>query len=310
MTQDRVLPAIILMLGFCLTAPLIDVAAKLAAAAISVGQITTFRFVVQAVLMAPVCIALDQSLRPGRRTMGRLFARAGCLIVATYCFVAAVKVMPIADALAIVFVEPFILLVLGYAIFGDTIGPRRIGASIVGFAGSMLVIQPSFAAFGAIALYPLGTALTFAFYILVTRSLSRDMHPLPMQFHTAWVASLICLPVMFLADGSGLPDLDPIWPQGIFWVWLVGVGVAASIAHLMITYALNMAPAATLAPLHYLELVSAAAFGYLIFGDFPNALTWAGIGIIVLSGLYIIHRERITARHHATEAIARGSKPP
>ena len=61
--------------------------------------------------------------------------------------------MPIADALAIVFVEPFILLILGRLLFGDHIGPRRIIASMVGFAGSMLVIQPSLAAFGTVALY-------------------------------------------------------------------------------------------------------------------------------------------------------------
>ena len=310
MTQDRVLPAILLMLGFCLTAPLIDVAAKLAAATIPVGQITTFRFVVQAVLMAVVCLALKERLRPSTGTMPRLILRAVCLIAATYCFVAAVKVMPIADALAIVFVEPFILLILGYLIFGDTVGPRRIGASMVRFAGSLLVIQPSFAAFGAIALYPLGTAFTLAFYMLVTRSLSKDMNPLSMQLHTAVVASAVCIPIMMLADGSRFSALDPVWPEGVFWVWLVGVGVAASVAHLMITYALRMAPAATLAPLHYLELVSAAAFGYLVFGDFPNALTWTGIGIIVLSGLYVIHRERLTARQQATRAIARGSKAP
>jgi drug/metabolite transporter (DMT)-like permease len=62
------------------------------------------------------------------------------------------------------------------------------------------------------------------------------------------------------------------------------------------TIALKFAPASTLAPLHYLEIVTAVAIGYLVFGDFPNALTWAGIIIIVASGLYIIHRERITLR--------------
>jgi drug/metabolite transporter (DMT)-like permease len=62
------------------------------------------------------------------------------------------------------------------------------------------------------------------------------------------------------------------------------------------TIALKFAPASTLAPLHYLEIVTAVAIGYLVFGDFPNALTWAGIIIIVASGLYIIYRERITLR--------------
>ena len=62
------------------------------------------------------------------------------------------------------------------------------------------------------------------------------------------------------------------------------------------TYALKYAPSATLAPLHYTEIVAAVALGYLIFGDFPNAMTWAGIAIIVSSGLYVIHRERLSAK--------------
>ena len=203
--------------------------------------------------------------------------------------------MPIADALAIAFVEPFILLILGRLLFQDEVGPRRIMACVVGFAGSLLVIQPSLAAFGLVALYPLGTAFSFAAYMLVTRSLSRRMHPIPMQLHTATVAAAICLPVMVLSNGTGITTLDPVMPQGIAWVWVCGVGVASAIAHLMMTYALRMAPTSTLAPLHYLEIVSAVAFGYLIFSDFPNTLTWVGIGIIVASGLYIIWRERITA---------------
>lgn len=292
---DRILPGIMLMLGFCLTAPLIDVASKLAAATLPVGQITTARFIVQAAIMTPICLALRYPLTLPRAALWQLTQRAFFLIASTYCFVAAVQVMPIADALAIAFVEPFILLILGRLLFQDEVGPRRIMACVVGFAGSLLVIQPSLAAFGLVALYPLGTAFSFAAYMLVTRSLSRRMHPIPMQLHTATVAAAICLPVMVLANGTGITTLDPIMPQGIAWVWVCGVGVASAIAHLMMTYALRMAPTSTLAPLHYLEIVSAVAFGYLIFSDFPNTLTWVGIGIIVASGLYIIWRERITA---------------
>jgi drug/metabolite transporter (DMT)-like permease len=284
------------MLGFCVTAPLIDVAAKLAAATVPVGQITTARFLVQAIVMAPVCILFGYSLRIPKGTYRILALRAVFLILSTYFFVAAVQVMPIADALAIVFVEPFILLILGKYIFGDDVGPRRIGACAVGFIGVLLVIQPKFAAFGLIVLYPLGTAVAFALYMLVTRSLGQRMHPIAMQLHTATVAAAICVPIMIIANGSDIVPLDPVMPTGIDWVWLVSVGIAASIAHLMMTYALRMAPTTTLAPLHYLEIVSAVFFGYLIFDDFPDVLTWVGIGIVVASGLYIIHRERITAR--------------
>jgi drug/metabolite transporter (DMT)-like permease len=296
MNTDRILPGVALMLGFCVTAPLIDVASKLAVQTIPVGQVTTARFIVQAAIMAPICLALGHGLGFPRHLFGRLLARAVCLIGSTFCFVAAVQEMPIADALAIAFVEPFLLLLLGRAFFGDEVGPRRIAACGVGFVGSLLVIQPSFVTFGAVALFPLGTALFFALYMLATRGLGRHMHPVPMQFHTATVALALCLPVVWLADGRGWTQLDPVMPAGIEWVWLAGVGAASAVAHMMMTYALRFAPSATLAPLHYLEIVSAAALGYLVFNDFPNALTWTGIGIIVSSGLYIISRERQSAR--------------
>lgn len=101
---------------------------------------------------------------------------------------------------------------------------------------------------------------------------------------------------MVLADGTGIPSLDPIWPQGWNWLWLFMVGFWAAVSHMCMTYALKFAPSATLAPLHYFEIVTAVILGYLIFDDFPNPLTFAGIAVIVASGLYIIHRERLAAR--------------
>jgi len=299
---DSVLPGIALMLGFCITAPLIDVASKLAAVNIPVGQITTARFIVQGAIMAPVCLWLGYSLRLDMRLLGKLSLRAVLLILSTYCFVAAIQVMPIADALAIVFVEPFIILLIGKLVFAEQVGPRRIIASILGFGGSLLVIQPSFTAFGMVALYPLGTALFFAFYMLVTRSLSRRMHPVPMQLHTSIVAALICLPVMIVAEIGDISPLDPVMPVGIDWLWLVAVGAASALSHLMMSYALRYAPSSTLAPLHYLEIVTAVILGYTVFGDLPNTLTFLGIGVIVGAGLYIFMRER--ALSHQT----RGAK--
>ena len=165
----------------------------------------------------------------------------------------------------------------------------------MGFVGVLFVIQPSFAAFGAVALIPLGTAVAFAFYILVTRGLSRRMHPVALQFHTGLIASLVCIPILLLAQGSGSEFLDPVRPAGIAWLWLFGAGFFATVSHMMMTYALSLAPSATLAPLQYFELPVATLFGYLVFHDFPNALSLAGIAIIIGAGLYMIHRERITA---------------
>jgi drug/metabolite transporter (DMT)-like permease len=300
MTRDTTLQGVLMMLAFCALAPLLDVAAKLAAeAGVPVGQITAARFVVQTALMLPVVLVMRLPLGLDARALGFTTLRAAFLLVSTFAFVSAIEFMPIADALAIVFIEPFILLILGHFLFGDHVGPRRIAASVVGFVGAMFVIQPSLAAFGLVALWPLATAFLFAFYMLVTRAISAWMHPVTMQFHTSWTGVLLCLPIMILADGSGITPLDPIWPTGWNWLWLFMVGFWAAVSHMCMTYALKFAPSATLAPLHYFEIVTAVILGYLIFGDFPNRLTWIGIAIIVSSGLYIIYRERLTAKAKA-----------
>lgn len=305
MTKDRVLPGVALMLAFCVLAPMLDVSSKLAAATIPVGQITTARFVVQGALMVPVVLFMRLSWHMRPRLLALIALRAVFLILSTYVFVFAIAVMPMADALAIVFVEPFILLILGKLLFGDEVGPRRIAAAIVGFCGSLLVIQPSLVAFGTVAFYPLGCALFFSFYMLITRQLSTDVHPVTMQLHTSIAGTLICLPLMWLFDGSGFATMDPVVPQGWSWLWLFGVGFWAATSHMCMTYALKFAPTATLAPLHYLELVASVTLGYLVFNDFPDLMSWAGIAVIVSSGLYVIHRERIVARaRRATDATA------
>ena len=301
---DKVLAGVALMLGFCLTAPLLDVAAKIASESIPIGQISTARFVGQCVLMAPVLWLMGLPFKVPTQHLVALVFRALFLLVATFCFIAAIRVMPLADALAIVFIAPFIVLLIGKFYFGEDVGPRRVAAALVGFVGVLFVIQPSFAQFGPVALFPLGTAVAFAFYILATRGLARLIHPVTLQFNTGAIASLFCLPVMFLANGSGSDFFDPVWPSSMAWVWLLAVGFFATLSHMMMTYALSLAPSATLAPLQYLELPVATLFGYLVFNDFPNTLSQIGIAIIIGAGLYMIHRERITAKKLMTERAA------
>lgn len=294
---DRILTGILLMLAFCVLAPLLDVCAKLAAeGGIPVGQITLARFAVQCALMLPVAYVMGLSLRLSVRALALVTLRAALLVFSTFAFVSGVAVMPLADTLAIVFVEPFILLLLGWLLFGDKVGPRRIAACVVGFGGVLLVIQPSLQVFGLVALWPLGTAFAFAFYMLVTRSLSADMHPVAMQAHTSWTGLVLCLPISVAMNDGPIPALDSVMPQGLLWLWLLGVGFWAAVSHLCMTYALAFAPAATLAPIHYLEIVMAVLFGYLIFDDLPNRMTFVGMLIIVASGLYMIHRERLAQK--------------
>ncbi len=294
---DRTLTGVGLMLAFCVLAPLLDVSAKLAAeAGVAVAVITAARFVVQAACMVPAALAMRLDLRIGGRMAGMILLRTVFLILSTFSFVSGIAVMPVADALAIAFLAPFIVLLLGWLIFGDSVGPRRIGACAAGFAGALLVIQPSVAAFGWVALWPLATAFFFSFYMLITRAMAATLHPVTMQLHTSLAGAAICLPLLGAFAGSGIAGLDPAMPAGIAWLWLLGVGVWAAASHICMTYALKFAPAPTLVPLQYAEIVVAVALGWLVFSDWPTPLTWAGIAVIVGSGLYLVHREALAAR--------------
>lgn len=298
MTLNPALRGPLLMVAFCILAPLLDAASKLATVAIPVGQITTFRFVFQGLCMLPVFLLLRPDGRASRRDLGLLLVRAVCLMLSTYTFVASVQYMPIANSIAIVFVMPFILMFLGKLIFGNPIGARRICASVVGFAGAMLVIQPSLNQYGLVALFPLGCALAFSFYEMATQAMSNRVHPVTMQLHTSIAGAAICLPLLWAFNGSGFAELDPVTPDALNWLWLFGVGFWAAVSHLCMTVAMKYAPAATLAPLHYLELPMAVFLGFAIWGDFPNTLTWVGIALIVGSGLYIIAHEHQSGQIH------------
>jgi drug/metabolite transporter (DMT)-like permease len=299
MTDDRPVLGTFMMLAFCLTAPLIDTAAKLASEAIPVGQITSARYVAQSMALLPIMVLMRLDFRMSRADIALTFLRAVLSVAATLTFVGAIAVMPLADALAIAFVEPFLLLLIGHFILSETVGLRRLGAAVVGFAGSIIIIRPSFAEFGIVALLPLGTALFFALYMISMRWRGRRSHPVTLQATTAIAASVMTVPLLWLADGSGWTEFDPVLPQGRFWAYLFAVGLAASVSHLLLTYALRFASSTVLAPLHYLELISATFFGYVVFSDFPDLATWIGIAVIAASGIYIIHRERVTAREVA-----------
>ena len=281
-----------LMVVFCVLAPLQDSFAKLIGDAVAVGQIAATRFAFQAGLLLPLAAALGVLHRPGAHEVALHLVRGALLFVATAFFFTAIRFMPIADAIAIFFVEPFILTLLGGLLLGEPIGPRRYVACGIGFAGALLIIQPSFEDVGAVALLPLVTALCFAFYMILTRRMATRMHPVTLQAYTGIAAVLLALPALWAFDGSGFAALDPGWPATWALGLLVALGLVATLSHVCISFALSCAPASLLAPIQYLEIVAATAFGYYIFGDLPDLLSAAGIALIVVSGLFVFFRER------------------
>ncbi|MGR9171640.1 DMT family transporter [Rhizobium sp. KDH_Rht_773_N] len=283
---------LLFMLLSVLISPLIDIFSKLATATISSTEVAGFRFVIQSLTMLPFVFLRGAKIQFTLKQSWYHAIRGAMVTTSMICFVTTLKVMAVADAIAIFFVEPIILTILGSIFLKETIGWRRYSACAVGFLGAMLIIQPSFEEVGYIALLPVVSAFCIAVFALMTRVLSHREDPWAMQFQTGLWGIFFCAVILFVGYGSGSDIIDTAMPDLPAFAYLLGTGIAAAVTGILAAYAYRAAPASTLAPLQYLEIVSATVFAWLVFGDFPDALKWLGILIVIASGLYIIWRER------------------
>lgn len=304
---DRPLLGIALMLGFCILAPMGDATAKLLGETIPVAQLVTVRFALQVAFLAPLVALAPHTLRMNRRILALTALRTALHIVGIGAMFLSLVYLPIAEAVAIAFVMPFLLLLLGKYALGEEVGSRRLAACAVGFVGTLMVVQPSFAAFGAPALLPLLVAVVFALFMLVTRTIAKDVAPVALQFNSGLMASVVLVPALWWLNGTGLPQLDPVLPRGWAWVLLGLLGVLGTTAHLLMTWSLRFAPSATLAPMQYLEIPVATLIGWAVFGDLPNGLAAIGIAVTLAAGLYIVMRERALGAAPPAAHPARGA---
>lgn len=277
---------------------LLDGGAKfLSHAGYPVLQIVWARFFFQAVVTVPVA-----SFRQGRKLWRVRVAAPQALrgilhVVATFLFFTALGTMPLADTLAIYFAYPFVVTALAPLLLGEAVGARRWIAVAVGFLATLLIIRPGIGS-GAGGLqgvepgaaYALAGSVAFGLYILLTRKFahraSTDTALAHQSLAGAVVLSLLAPMVWTTPDMAG-------------WLLFGGLGVLSAVGHGMLIRAFSLAPASMLAPIGYVEIIAATAVGYVLFGDFPDPLTWAGIAIIAASGIYIAAREGAAKRHRA-----------
>ncbi|RDD62521.1 DMT family transporter [Ferruginivarius sediminum] len=292
--RSQVEVGMLLMAAAMLAVPGNDAIAKLLSASLAPGMVAWGRFVFQTTMLLPVAVVTRRRL--GGQRLGLHAARGLLLAGAILTIFWALKYLPIANAIAIFFVEPLILTLMSAALLGEPIGWRRISAVGVGLLGAMIVIRPSWEAFGWAAILPLGTAFCFAGYLTLTRHMAGEDDPVVMQVWTGVFSTIILTVALLAGSAVGIPVLTATWPSAGQWAGLVVLGSLAGTTHVVLALAFRRAPAGVLAPFQYLEIISATLLGYLIFGDFPDALTFLGTGIIIASGLYVFHRERTLAR--------------
>lgn len=279
-----------LMATAMLLVPGLDAIAKTLTATLAPAQIAWGRFLFQTLAILPVLWTSGRIIRTGRPLLhgARGLLLAGALLLIIWAF----QYLPLANAIAIFFVEPLILTLLSAMFLGERIGSRRLIAVAVGLIGALIVIRPNWAAFGWTAILPLGAAACFAGYLALTRHSGDAEHPLAMQLWAGAAATLGLTAVIWIGDGTAIGPIDPVLPDAREWALLVGLGAFSATTHVMLAFAFRFAEAGILAPFQYLEIISATLLGLLLFGDFPDAMTWMGTVLIVAAGLYVFLRER------------------
>jgi drug/metabolite transporter (DMT)-like permease len=299
-SRDRHAPGLglaIMATGYVIMS-LTDGVAKFLTDEISPGEIAWGRFFFQCVLTVPLVVAATgwRSLVPDR-VFGN-FMRGFLLACGTVMFFVGLTRIPLADSAAIFFIQPFILTILSVVFEGERVGWRRWTAIVIGFGGALLVIQPSFAEIGPYALFPAGSACCIAAYMLLNRRLRGSGSAMAMQTFASLSGTVTISLVLFLTAGlAPVPELAITAPTPAEWAFLAGIGGFAALGHYLMIIAFRYATPAVVAPMAYVQIISSTAFGYIVFGDFPDFGKWIGIAIVVSCGIYVFWREtRVKAK--------------
>lgn len=286
-TGEHVSLGIALMIAASIVVPIADGLVKLVATRYPASELVLLRYGLQTVLMLPVMLywygaRSFMTRRPVSQALRSVFILSGA-----FCFFSAVRTIPLADAVAVFFIQPFIVTALAPLALGERVGVWRWSAVAAGFIGALIIIRPGFQELNVGTLYALGSGLSFACFILITRRMAGGDPPLVTNFLTGLGVTVLLVPVMpFVWVTPAASDLPVI----------AGFAVLGATFSLLIVLAYEYAPASLLAPFNYIELLAAVAVGYILFADLPDAMTWLGMAVIAASGLVIVWRENIRGR--------------
>ena len=263
--------------------PFMDTIAKYLSSELSFFQITWARYFFTVLFTLPfMFFFFRKNLTWSTQPKLQIF-RGLTLLFANILFFYSISIISMAKALTLAFVAPLITTALSPIFLGEKVGVRRWSAVIIGFVGSLIVIQPGFIEFNLASISALGTGFFYGIYLVITRKLHSSDSPLLTLLLTGVVGAVLAsffVPVVWI---------NPTFNQ---WSLLALMGIFACLGHLFLILSLKYADASKLAPFGYFEIVTNVILGYYFFGDFPHYWTWVGLAIIVCSGIYISLRER------------------
>ncbi|MCP5089262.1 MAG: DMT family transporter [Rhodobacteraceae bacterium] len=292
-----------------------DMLIKLMSGGYALHEIVFVRAVVALALTLGVIMPLEGGFANIRtsRPFSHLF-RGLCVVVANTAFFTGLAVIPLADATAVFFVAPLLITGLSVIILRESVGLRRWMAVLVGLAGVIIVVRPGSAAFSPVILLPLLAACAYAGLQIMTRSmgLSEKASTLALYIQLTF---LVTSAAVGLAVGDGRyagHDSGALefllraweWPTARDWLVLFTIGCFSATGGYLISQAYRGNDAGLVAPFEYVSLVLAVVWGFTIWGEWPDGATWAGITLIIASGVYVALRESALGRSPSAKRVA------
>ncbi|WP_404863144.1 DMT family transporter [Georhizobium sp. MAB10] len=273
----RLLLGIVLTVGSTFVLASMDALSKLLTGDLPVVQVVWGRYFFHTLIVMTV---LALRAKPGfwkSRRLDLQLVRALLLCATTFLLYASLIHVPLADATAVLFFAPVLVTLLAYLVLGESVGPRQLVAVVVGFLGVLLIIRPGFGAEAAM-LIPLGAAVLLAFFYLLTRLVGRYDGASTTLFYTTSVgAVLFSLALPFVWETTTLPQIG----------LMAAMGSLGALGHFLLVRAFAIAPASSLSPFLYSQIVAAATISVVVFGDPLQWTMIAGAGLLVGSGIYV-----------------------
>lgn len=260
-----------------------DALGKRVAAHYSVFEMLAIRSTVAIILLVALLPFLGglQMLRTQQPAGHAL--RAGFGLVAFVCFYAALRHLPLADAVAVAFGSPFLVTALARFVLKEAVGLRQWIAIVVGFLGMVIIVRPSGASLRPAALLVLVSGLAYAFMMILARWMTRPERP-----HESTVSFVFYMLAGQAAAGWLVAASTWRTPDARAFAEMAAMGVFGILGNYGLAQAFRMAPVATVAPFEYTGIVWAVILGAAFFGDVPPPSFWAGTAIVVWAGLYTV----------------------
>ncbi len=292
--QSR-LAGVALQLAALATFVAMDTIIKLLTAHFAVPQVMWARFLFGLITVA-IALRIVTGQVPWRsRAPGMQTVRSLILAACNWLFTIALVHIPLADATAVGFASPLLTVALAAVWLKERVGWRRWTGVVVGLLGVLVLLRPPFLFAGEpvhwAMLLPLGTAALFAVYQILTRKLASIDDPRTTILHTSLAAAVV---TTLILPGSWS------WPSAGGWGVLVLLGILGGAGHGLMVLAFARAPVSLLAPMSYTQMIWAVLAGMLVFADYPDLITLAGMVVIAVGGLLVALPER------ARKATGRG----